>query len=169
MKGDLTFIVPGIPVPCARARTVRVKRAPGDPRPPARRTFTPDRTTEYEARVAYSARAAAGRLRWQPHPDAVYALLIDVFRETRIGDWDNYGKGVADALTKARLWADDRYVVDARVRLHVDRARPRIEVVVRALNARELAEGACAECLTWAFVGKPCPTHDGGRGLEALG
>jgi hypothetical protein len=48
----LVFMVPGAPVPCARARVTR------------RGTFTPPRTARYEQRVAFVARAAVARAGW---------------------------------------------------------------------------------------------------------
>lgn len=123
MTATLTFVVPGVPIPCARARVMR-------PRGQKVRAMTPARTRSYEANVALVARAAAIRVRWSGSAPATYKLTIDVYRPARRGDWDNYGKGVCDALTKAGIWADDRYVDDARVRLFVDKAYPRVEVLV---------------------------------------
>lgn len=130
---ELAFTVPGEPVPCARARVVRNHRPDGSA---FIKGITPKRTRGYEQLVADHARLHANRARWCPpeHDHASFELLVDVYRLRRVGDWDNYGKAIADALTKAGVWRDDRYVHDARVRLFVDVRAPRVEIRVRVLE-----------------------------------
>ena len=147
------FTVPGTPVPCARARVVRNILPDGSSRT---RGVTPSKTSSYEERVALIARSASARARWRPTAKA-FLLDLMVFRAVRAGDWDNFGKGVCDALTKARIWPDDRYVEDARVRLFLDREHPRVDVVVQELHG-------CAHCALWSVCGKSCPEHDDGNG-----
>jgi Holliday junction resolvase RusA-like endonuclease len=130
---ELAFTVLGEPVPCARARVVRNHRPDGST---VIKGITPARTRGYERLVADQARLHANRARWCPpeHALASFELLVDVYRLRRVGDWDNYGKAIADALTAAGVWRDDRYVHDARVRLFVDLRAPRVEIRVRVLE-----------------------------------
>lgn len=122
----ITFNVYGPPVPKARARTT------------LRGSYTPKRTSDYEARIACAARLALADL-GQPWDIAgTYALRVLVFPyqseaqqrkrvEDRRGDWDNYGKIVSDALNVV-LWADDRQVVNATVIVCMPSVRPGIQV-----------------------------------------
>ena len=75
--------------------------------------------------------SAAGR-QWPL--DARYLVVIDAYRSSahRV-DWDNLGKLVCDAANGV-LWKDDVQIVDGRVRKHVDRTRPRLELVVEVIQ-----------------------------------
>jgi len=121
----IRFAIPGRPQPIQRAR-VFVRKGTNKIS-----SAIPRDSREYESHMRVCAMAAAAIYKWRPGRGP-YALLLDVYRRERVGDWDNYGKG-ADAF-KGVLWEDDRYVVDARVRLFVDKVRPRIEVVVAELK-----------------------------------
>ncbi len=136
----LCFVVPGVPVPCARGRAVPLMR---NGRPvlkdgrPIIIVHTEDKTDAYEKHVATCALAAAVSSRWEkPEPKVRLGLVIRVYRVKRTGDWDNYAKGIADGITKSgRVWSDDRYVVSANIAMAVSRANPRVEVEVRVLDA----------------------------------
>ena len=127
MRVEMSFVVPGEPVPKGRARvsTRQVRTSKG--MRTAVRMYTPKETEEYEARVRLIAQAH--RPTGWPM-DCHYALDIEVSR-TEQGDWDNYSKCVCDAVNPRRakrgkrghaavpgvLWADDRLVRVAVVRL----------------------------------------------------
>ena len=107
--------------------------------------YTPERTLNYEARLAHRAQdAVAGRpllegplavevvtlmsiaaskpAKWQS------AALAGLERPTKKPDWDNFGK-MLDALNLV-VWADDAQVVDGRV-LKFYWSRPALIVRVR--------------------------------------
>jgi Holliday junction resolvase RusA-like endonuclease len=136
----ITFTVPGPPVPCARARVY-----PGaDGKTSA---VTPAKTRAYKTHVGILALAARSDAASWPLAK-LYAVTLHVYRAEARGDWDNYAKGLCDALTGI-LWLDDSQVIEAHVVLHVDRVNPRAEVMVAARGAdeRHAAQGAA------------CPDH----------
>lgn len=121
----LHFVIPGPPRPAQRARVFQRKGTN------AISSAIPRETREYQNRLRIHAMAAVAANRWRPGRGP-YALEMDVYRERAVGDWDNHGKN-SDAFTGV-IWEDDRYVVDAHVRLFIDRERPRVEVTVRVLE-----------------------------------
>lgn len=141
---SLSFEIPGPPRPAGRPRSAplmrqgcAVMRANGRP---VILTHKPKRSCTYEHLVAVCALAAASAQRWKV-PKKGEAIYVDlkVFRKTRTGDIDNFAKAVLDGITKSRcVWIDDRQVVSANMTMGVDRARPRVEVVVR-VNEIELS------------------------------
>lgn len=122
----IAFVVPGEPVPWERARIGSVGGKTVH--------FTHSRTDEYETRVAAVAAATAHRREWPIGGKGPFQVLIDVYRVRKAGDADNFAKGIKDALTKARVWKDDRYVIDLRVRLFIDKATPRTEITIWKLE-----------------------------------
>jgi Holliday junction resolvase RusA-like endonuclease len=122
----LKFTIPGIPVPCARARIYRNHgRTHG---------VTEKKTEAYEKLVALCARSAMARTRWVVGGRGPFSTTIRVYRAARRGDSDNFAKGVKDGLTQAGVWEDDRYVEHLVVWLYVDKVKPRVEVEVRQLK-----------------------------------
>lgn len=111
------FPVPGRPVPWQRRES-----AGGG------RSWTPQRTREYEERVGLLGRAAGLTPRSGP-----VAVEIDVYvSDGRVGDVDNYAKAVLDGLTGV-AYEDDRQVV----RLVVERHRADVDgVTVRVCGVR---------------------------------
>jgi len=126
----LEFTVPGPPVPKGRPRTVRRAR---DGRPlPKPITFTPKRTTDYEAHVRTIAWAAVSHVpAWRT--DAAYRVTATFYRAARRGDADNCIKSVLDSL-QPLLFADDAQVIEQSARLEIDRERPRAEVRVEMVE-----------------------------------
>jgi Holliday junction resolvase RusA-like endonuclease len=122
LEESLTFVVPGPPVPCARAR-VAPSRKTGK-----MRAVTPGSTRAYEERVRVHAMAAVAKARWKPRAGG-YVVGIVVERVARRGDWDNYAKAVCDACNGI-LWPDDRCIVEAHVVLGVNADNPRTIVKV---------------------------------------
>jgi Holliday junction resolvase RusA-like endonuclease len=143
---QLSFIVEGKPQPKQRPRVTR------------NGTFTPRETREYERRVRVASflRALAERLertheRGEKGNMLQYVWSGPVRVELRLfwpterkGDGDNAYKSVADALQPRLtrrlkcgfgLLRDDKQIREHHVYEHVDRARPRAEVVVTLLEA----------------------------------
>ncbi len=131
----LRFLVPGRPVPKARAR---MGWAWGARR---RVWYTPPSTREYAKRVALYAKRA--RSDWEcahgrawPRNGVRYSLAVEVRTRGRPrADADNYLKQVADAL-QGVLWDNDRSVAEAQV-LKVpapDDSMEALEVTVHALG-----------------------------------
>jgi hypothetical protein len=124
----LTFTIPGPPVPKARARVVSHVDASGKRKT---RGITPKRTEAYEEHVKLLAHyALAGYLGKWPTSDkgARFGLVVRVYFFEHEGDWDNYGKIIADACQNV-LWSNDRQIVDGRcTKEKVERGRDRVEV-----------------------------------------
>jgi Holliday junction resolvase RusA-like endonuclease len=90
---SLYIVVPGEPIPKARARTVTTPSG-------KTRTFTPDSTAAYERLVAVHALRARSLAKW-PKPTKSDRFALDM--EFRLGterrkDMDNMVKSVSDAL-----------------------------------------------------------------------
>lgn len=119
----LHFIVHGPPVPKQRPREGR-----------GGHFYTPTRTRSYEAQARTQAAIAVMGLRgtWRPQEDDRYSLTLHVYFAADRGDLDNVVKSIGDALNKA-VWHDDRAVVEVHAWRHVDRAHPRVEVIVGVL------------------------------------
>lgn len=113
----ITFTVHAIPTPKGRPRVVR-NRHTGRVT-----TFTPERTTSYEAAVGLAARAAGVK----PMPGAVGVRLVFFVPDCRQVDIDNLEKAVLDGLNKI-AWADDSQVCEVVKHKFLDAERPRAEV-----------------------------------------
>jgi Holliday junction resolvase RusA-like endonuclease len=129
----LVFTVGGPPVPWQRTQTRGGQR------------FTPKRQRAYQSLVALHASMAITRKVW---PSAsTFAVELDVYQQdARRRDLDNFAKTVGDACNGV-LWDDDSQIVEWRLRKHIDRAQPRIEVRVRvapdrALEADDIMHGS---------------------------
>ncbi len=122
----LSFVVPGPPVPKARAR-----RGKGG------RWYTPDETRLYERHVGACARVALAlaRLASRWPMDAEYRLTARMyFADRRRRDADNVVKSLADGCIGV-LWADDHRVGIAADPWQIDRDNPRVEMVVEVIDA----------------------------------
>ena len=113
--------------------------------------YTPERTVNFEARLAYAAQQAMGQRALFDGPLMVAveafmpvakskpnryrtAALAGQIRPTKKPDWDNVGK-MLDALNLI-VWTDDAQIVDGRViKWYSD--RPRLVVSVRPINHGE--------------------------------
>lgn len=112
------------------------------------RTFTPERTVNYESRLAYAAQQVMGDRPLLGGPLSVdvvaympvaeskprkwkAAALAGEIRPTKKPDWDNFGK-ILDALNLV-VWADDAQIVDGRVQKFYSEA-PRMEIRVRQVD-----------------------------------
>ncbi|HEX9136082.1 MAG TPA: RusA family crossover junction endodeoxyribonuclease [Nitrospirota bacterium] len=116
---ELSFVIPGAPVPKARARIVVTENG----------TFgsTPKKTKAYEKVVATYALVARQRCSGWLKDWAEYRLEVDVFREERKGDLDNIVKSIVDACNKV-LWDDDACVTSISASMDLDRRNPRVAV-----------------------------------------
>ena len=123
----LSFVIPGPPVPCQRARVVRGGgRVHG---------VTPQRTRDYEELVAHFAKVAVMRLPgWRADAPA-FGVTLRIYRAARRGDWDNFAKGICDGMRRI-VYGDDAAILDGHVQLFIDRANPRAEVEVELLENR---------------------------------
>lgn len=132
MPTDLHLIVPGTPVPKARARTV----AQGG----RVHAYTPEATKAWETKVQLWARRAALYI-----PDAPLAgplavtMVFYLPRPQRCKrehpsvrpDVDNYAKAVLDALNGV-VWRDDGQIVQlAASKVYGD---PRVEIEIREVS-----------------------------------
>ena len=105
---QVAFTVHGPPVPKARARVV----SSGEGADRKTRSFTPGKTTAYEALVsmkALEARSKASKWPWQ-ETKTRFGIAISVFRSADRGDLDNFEKSIWDACNKV-IWPDDRQVI----------------------------------------------------------
>lgn len=87
---------------------------------------------EYREAVSMLAMVAMGRTK---PLEGRYRMEIDVYRDLR-GDLDNHIKQVSDAL-EGTVFANDRDCWELVMRRHLDRERPRVEIVVAPLNGME--------------------------------
>jgi Holliday junction resolvase RusA-like endonuclease len=107
----IRFVVPGDPVPKARARIGRFGR-----------TYTPEKTVAYEELVAWSAKKAMLDACAEPlNSESRFAVTMDFYlgTERRI-DLDNLQKAILDGLTPRKpkgrgrppglFWRDDSQV-----------------------------------------------------------
>lgn len=124
----LKIVIPGTPVPKARARTFTDAKGKS-------RSITPDRTKDYERLIALHVSQAVAKMRtrggWPTdvgytvkvdvYPDKLCLLVIPNFKAAkRRGDLDNYAKAALDGLTKGGAWRDDYLVRELVVSSHFD-------------------------------------------------
>lgn len=134
---SLRFIVPGDPVPKARARVGRKGWS-----------YTPARTVAYEELVAWSARKAMLEAGHEPlNSEARFAVTMDFYLGTeRRCDLDNLIKALLDGLTPRKprgrqrapglFWKDDSQVdiiAAQKASAATMRCEPHAVVVVRML------------------------------------
>ena len=60
-------------------------------------------------------------------------VTLWAFRPRKSGDIDNIIKPVLDSLTKAGVYADDRFIIELHVYRRDDKDDPRVEVEVEAV------------------------------------
>lgn len=114
----LRFTIPGKPEPKGRPR-----RGKGG------HFYTPQSTSDYEARVRSIARAIIPPDSGWPTLDHV-EVVFDIYCESDAGgDIDNIEKAIMDGLNKT-LYHDDKQVKSKVTRLRIDRDNPRVEVCI---------------------------------------
>jgi Holliday junction resolvase RusA-like endonuclease len=142
---SLAFTIPGNPIPKERPRVVRRKGWRG--KGPKTITITPKRTTAYEAHVrdaCVEACRSFKRVMGAAWPtDARYSVTLLVVRDSkRAADCDNFAKSICDGA-KGALWDDDSQIDHLVVqRGGVDKAHPRVVLMVRVVTAGEMREAA---------------------------
>lgn len=127
----LRIIVPGPPVPCARARVVSSSRRGGK-----KHAVTPAKTDAYLDHVAAHAmrvRALAGISGIAPNREGRFSVTIDVYPVREAGDIDNFAKSALDGLTRAHIWKDDRQVKRLVVNVWKASERPSMHLLVELL------------------------------------
>lgn len=113
--------------------------------------YTPQRTINYEARLAHAAQMV---MNGRPLLEGPLEVVVETYmaiavskpkawkewalngliRPTKKPDWDNFGK-ILDALNLI-VWADDAQIVDGRVvKWYSD--RPRMVISIRAVKQNE--------------------------------
>jgi Holliday junction resolvase RusA-like endonuclease len=134
----IALVVYGHPVPKARARVVRTKNGKTV-------SYTPGKTADWENSI----RAQALACRPETLLDGPLALEVTFYLlrprsrpkrdrfPDRKPDLDNLLKAVKDALNGV-VWTDDSRIVDIVVRKRYGDP-PRVEVVVREMNAESFA------------------------------
>ena len=95
--------------------------------------YDPPEYAAFKRALGYVARRA---MRNREPLNSPTKLVIDVFNNLppaslNFGDWDNHAKAVCDALNGISF-ADDRQIVDGRVRLH--RGNPHIDILLEAIT-----------------------------------
>lgn len=127
MTQRLAFQVLGEPVPKGRPRAFRAGKTI--------RTYTPQKTREYEADVALHAAMHSLQQRWPRAYDGLVEVHLTVvcsrpqnrhrkadpegrmWRETGRGDCDNYAKAILDPMQSAGVFRNDSQVVRLVVEL----------------------------------------------------
>jgi len=148
---EMSFTVHGQPVPKARARVALRGRKV--------RSYTPDKTLDYEGTIRLVA-SAARPTKWPMR--ARYNLIVKAFRAVARGDLDNIVKSVKDACNRV-TWVDDARVRELHAEMFEGSSDPRIEVRIVAIAvACKLVrcghqmtlyaddEGRCESCAVWA-------------------
>ena len=124
MRVEFSFVVPGEPVPKARARvSIRAGKV---------RTHTPARTQNYEATVRLCG-AAARPSGWPMR--ARYAVEITARRGAARSDLDNIVKAATDALHTV-AWQNDSRVYAITARMEDGCEKPGLEVRIVAIPVR---------------------------------
>jgi Holliday junction resolvase RusA-like endonuclease len=140
VSDSVTIVLAGPPMGKERVRMTRAGHA-----------YTPERTVNYESRLALAAQQTMnGRALFDgPLEVEIVAFmtipeskskkwkadaLSGVLRPTKKPDYDNFAK-ICDALNLV-VWIDDAQVVDGRIRKFYS-AAPRMEITVRSLQPQE--------------------------------
>lgn len=117
----ICFMIPGKPVPKARARVMR-----------GGWTYTPKRTLQFEKMVKLTALAARQAIKLSISGGS-FRLLVFCYGADPRSDWDNLGKAISDALNGV-FWEDDRQVIDAHVmKLPCAKGQERTEISLEPL------------------------------------
>ena len=133
MRVEMSFVVPGEPVPKGRARVFKNNGITHG--------VTPKRTVNFEALVKLMA-ASARPTGWPMRCE--YAVHIHAVRaRRRRGDNSNLAKGIEDACNTV-VWADDEQVCDLHVTraLEPDNARTEVTIVAQPVVCTVASCGA---------------------------
>ncbi len=131
MQISITF--PGEPVPASRPRTTRNGHV-----------YTDKHYSCYKQSLATFIHAEYGYFAWDfPKPGDKdrakwlkknrYRLSLSVYRRAGAGYWYNFAETVRDALSQAGVIADDCQIHQAEVKLHTDKDKPRLEILLESL------------------------------------
>ena len=125
---EISFTVPGNPIPKARPRVVT--NAHG-----VTVAYTPPRTQAWEHEVSRAAVVAMGS---RPALRGPVGIEIRFYRaDRRRVDVDNLAKAVYDALQGGIAIMDDEQIVECRLTKGVDREQPRAEIKLYPVDGGE--------------------------------
>lgn len=133
----MSFVVPGAPVPKARARVSVRKNAAGETKV---RAHTPKRTAQYESLVGMTARVSRPS-GWPMN--CVYKVSFDAVVAEDRADIDNYLKSLLDGA-QGVLWTNDKSVRQLGECSVVVGPKPCVVVRVEAMSVK-CSRDACAE------------------------
>ncbi len=151
----MRFVIPGPPIPKARARTVRLKNG-------GVASYTPDSTAAYARKVAMCARTAGVRR----IEGGVYVGIYFYLPDRRVRDLDNLQKSIWDAL-QGIAYENDNQIEESQSKKLWDPAHPRAVVTIEALPDQTKGEAIsdrpvdsprrCGICGTVGKEGDQCP------------
>lgn len=126
MITELTFTIPGDPVPYSRM----------SPRKGGLGMFQPSKARAYQKHAATHALLAARNFGWKRLPKGgLVTLGLDFYRSARRADLSNLVKIIEDAFNDSKaIWHDDRYVVTLHASMWKS-DRPRVEVTIKTSDA----------------------------------
>jgi Holliday junction resolvase RusA-like endonuclease len=129
--GQLSFTIPGDPVPYARMI------------PTMGGVVQPTKARAYQKHAATHAMLAARKAGWKRLPaKALVGLQLNIYRSARRADLSNFVKIIEDAFNDSKaIWHDDRYVISLRASMRVS-ADPRVEVTVTPLTTTDEEDDA---------------------------
>ncbi len=119
----LSFVVPGPPIPKARARVFATSKG--------YKSASTTRTADYEKHISIIALAARQRTPGWEIDHYSYSLTIRVYRDKATGDLDNFIKSV-DALNGI-VWEDDRVLRKINAEMFDGDPNPRLEIEVEMM------------------------------------
>ncbi len=130
MNDSIYFVVPGQPIPKARARVTRSGHA-----------YTPERTAAWESKVAWAARLAMqGR---EPFAGDVVVAVVIKRGDRKRADTDNCVKSLIDAMDHI-VFGDDQQVTGIYAMMIRGHAEPGVTVLVEPASRASSAVSRAA-------------------------
>ena len=129
----MKFTIPGRPVPAVRmtqneAKLMRYGRHPTN-KSLQQKYDRIKRYLDYKDTVAWTAKGSR-----VPFYESTVRIEIDIYTNGVVGDWDNYGKSICDALQDV-VYKNDRQVKGGRVDIHpCPKGKERAEIEITELG-----------------------------------
>jgi crossover junction endodeoxyribonuclease RusA len=118
----ISFVVPGKPVPKARARVMR-----------GGWSFTPKKTLDYENLIKLVGISRRNALKVSISGGS-FSIKVICYGARKNGDVDNYLKSYMDAL-QGVFWVNDCQIIDAHVlKVNCEKGKERTEVEIEAIS-----------------------------------